>query len=338
MTEPAPPPPAASTAPTVTLEDVRAAAERLRGLAFETPLLRSVVLDRHTGATILLKPECLQRTGSFKFRGAYNRLARLDEAGRRAGVVAWSSGNHAQGIAAAGQLLGVRCAIVMPSDAPAVKRDKTAGYGAEIIEYDRYSESREEIARALAAERGAVLVPSYDDADIIAGQGTAGLELAEQAEALGLELDAVLVCCGGGGLTAGVATAVKGLRPRVAIHTVEPAGFDDHARSFEAGEIRSVDPAARSICDALQAPRPGDMTFAINRQLVAGGLVVDDDEVRAAMRYAFSELKLVLEPGGAVALAAVLQRRLPLEGRTVGVVLSGGNVDAKQFAEIVAGR
>lgn len=321
----------------VTLAEVEAAAQRIAPFAVRTPLLHRTALDAHAGCTAFLKPECLQRTGSFKFRGAFNRLSQLDAAQRAAGVVAFSSGNHAQGVAAAAQLLQMPATIVMPRDAPAIKRDKTRGYGAEVILYDRYRESREEIAARLAAERGAVLVPAYDDVDIIAGQGTAGLEIAQQAQAMEVTLDAVLVCCGGGGLSAGIGVALGALSPQTELFVVEPAGFDDYTRSLAAGEILPNDPDARSICDALLAPQPGDITFALNRERLAGGLVVTDDQARQAMRFAFSHLKLVLEPGGAVALAALLTQSERFAGKQVGVVLSGGNVSPELFAEVVRG-
>jgi threonine dehydratase len=287
---------------------------------------------------VLLKAEMLQHTGSFKFRGAWNRLSQLSPAERAAGVVAWSSGNHAQGVAYAAQLLGIRAAIVMPKDAPHIKTENTRRLGGEVIQYDRYTEVREEIGTRLARERGAVIVPAYDDPHIIAGQGTVGREIAAQAQALGLQVDQALFCCSGGGLVAGSALALKAARATTQVYSVEPAGFDDHARSLATPErqrSRNAD-GARSICDALQAPTPGDVTFPINRELLAGGLVVTDDEVRAAVRFAFETLKLVVEPGGAVALAAVLAGRIPTTGRVTAVVLSGGNVDPALFAEIVS--
>lgn len=315
----------------VTLADVEDAARRLQGIAVETPLLSSPVLDERAGGRILIKPECLQRTGSFKIRGAYNLMSQLDDTQRKRGVVAFSSGNHAQGVAAAGGMLGIRTAIVMPEDAPASKIDKTRKLGGETILYDRYTGDREQIARKVAAERKAELVPSYDHAHIVAGQGTVGLEIARQA---GDALDQLLVCCGGGGLIAGCAIAVRGLRPDVAVWAVEPEDFDDTRRSLAAGERVANRPDARGICDALQAVTPGRMTFELNRELLAGGLVVSEDEVRDAMRFAFRELKLVVEPGGAVALAAVLAGRIDCRDRVTAIVLSGGNVDAKLFAAI----
>ena len=318
--------------------DILHAADRIKGRAARTPLLESAALNAATGARVFIKPECLQRSGSFKFRGAFNRLALLDDAERRAGVVAWSSGNHAQGIAAAAQILGVPATIVMPKDAPRVKRDKTRAYGADIVYYDRYTESREEIGAALAKERGAVLVPSYDDPAIIAGQGTCGLEIGEQAKALGASLDLLLVCCGGGGLIAGTAIAMESISPDTRIYSVEPEGLDDHARSLISGRRERIAPGATSICDALLAPEPGALTFPINKRLLSGGLVVDDREVEAAMRCAYSELKLVVEPGGAVALAALLAGKLPIAGKSVSVVLSGGNVDPALYCEILSAK
>jgi threonine dehydratase len=318
-------------------DDVRAAAARLAGHARRTPLLAGTPLDALTGGRILLKLETLQHTGSFKFRGAWNRLAQLDAAQRRAGVVAFSSGNHAQGVAAAALRLGIRATIVMPADAPRVKLQNTRDLGAEIVEYDRLRESREQIAARLAAERGATLVPSFDDPDNIAGQGTAGLEIAEQAAELGLTLDDVIVCCSGGGLTAGIAIALARLAPQAAVWTAEPAGHDDHRRSLQAGERRRNAPdAPASICDALLAPTPGELTFAINQPRLRGGLVATDAEVRAAIAYAARTLKLIVEPGGAVALACLLAGRLDARGRTVALTLSGGNIDDALLREILA--
>lgn len=318
-------------------DDVRAAARRLAGHARLTPLLAETPLDPLTGGRILLKLETLQHTGSFKFRGAWNRLSQLDAAERRAGVVAFSSGNHAQGVAEAARRLGLRATIVMPSDAPRVKMQNTLAMGAEVVEYDRLHESREQIAAQLAAERGATLVPSFDDPDIIAGQGTAGLEIAEQAAALGLTLDDVIVCCSGGGLTAGIAIAMARLAPHANVWTAEPEAHDDHRRSLAAGRRqRNESGAPSSICDALLAPMPGELTFAINQRLLKGGLAVSDDAVRNAIGFAARTLKLVVEPGGAVALAAVLSGKLDVKDRTVAVTLSGGNIDDALLAAILA--
>ncbi|MFQ5958129.1 MAG: threonine/serine dehydratase [Alphaproteobacteria bacterium] len=316
--------------------DVEAAAERLEGRAVRTPLLESPLLNEQLGARVLIKAEPLQRTGSFKFRGAYNRISRLSEAERTRGVVAYSSGNHAQGVAAAAHAVGAPALIVMPEDAPAVKVDNTRAWGAEIEIYDRYSVSRENIARRIADERGATLVPPFDHPLIIAGQGTVGLELAAQATALGADLDAVLVPCGGGGLIAGCALALSQRAPGAAVYAVEPEGFDDTTRSLAAGSRQQARAGARSFCDALLAPTPGELTFAINRERLAGGLVVSDAEVAQAMRLAFLYLKLVVEPGGAVALAAVASGKLDCRGKTVAVVASGGNVDAKTFGAALA--
>ncbi|MEZ5669535.1 MAG: threonine/serine dehydratase [Alphaproteobacteria bacterium] len=319
----------------VTLEDVRAAAGRLAGLAVRTPLLESTLLNRRAGCRLLVKPEPLQRTGSFKFRGAYNAVSQIPPADRPKGVVAVSSGNHAQGVAAAAQLLGVPATIVMPADAPAIKRANTEAYGATVVPYERFGESREDIAARIQAETGAEMVSPFDDLRVIAGQGTVGLEIAEDAARLGIALDAVLTPVGGGGLIAGTATAVAALAPDTKIYGVEPAGFDDTRRSLAAGERLSVDPDARSFCDALLRPTPGEITFPINRRLLAGGVAVSDAETAEAMRVAFDTLKLVVEPGGAVALAAVLTGKLDVAGRTVVVVLSGGNVDAALFARVL---
>jgi len=319
----------------VDVSDIKAAANRIATAAVLTPVIESPQLNADTGARVLIKAECLQRSGSFKFRGAYNRLSQLDDKQKAAGVVAWSSGNHAQGVAAAAQLLGISATIVMPHDAPDIKVRKTKAYGAEVIFYDRYTESREEIGRTLSEERGATLVPSYDDRDIIIGQGTVGLELAEQSRALGYELDDLLVCCGGGGLIAGVASAFKHLSPGTRILSVEPDDFDDHKRSLKSGQVESNSADARSICDALLAPEPGGLTFPINKALVSAGISVSDVEVRAAMKYAFSTLKLVTEPGGVVALAAVLSGKIPTQGKTIGIVISGGNVDPLLFSDVV---
>lgn len=321
----------------IEIGQIEQAAARLRDVSVRTPLIRNFELDAAAGGRVLVKPECLQVTGSFKIRGAYNLLCQLSNEERERGAVAWSSGNHAQGVAAAGAMLGIPVAIVMPEDAPRAKLENTRRLGGEVIIYDRYTGDREAIARSIAAERDAVIVPSYDHADIIAGQGTVGLEIAEQATAMKECPDQVLICCGGGGLSSGSAVALRARLPETSIHPVEPEDFDDTARSLVSGERLAVDPSARSICDALQAHTPGEMTFEINRRLLAYGLTVSDDEVREAMRFAFRQLKLVVEPGGAVALAAVLAGRIGTSGKTTVVVLSGGNVDVELFAEIQRG-
>lgn len=315
----------ATTEPTI--DDIHAAAERIRDTVPPTPLLTSPALDERVGGRILIKPECLQPTGSFKIRGATNFIGQLDSAARRAGIVAYSSGNHAQAVAFAAKRAGIDATIVMPEDAPPIKIANTKAYGASVITYDRYNESREEIGADLARKRGATLLPPYDHPWTLAGQGTAGLELLSQAEAIGAKIDAVLICCGGGGLTAGMAMAIKDTRPGTDIYCVEPAGFDDTARSLVAGKRLSIEPGQRSVCDALLGPMPGILTFPINLRLLTGGLTVTDEQALAAMAYAFTTLKLVVEPGGAVALAAALNRRYDCAGKTVAVVLSGGNVE-----------
>jgi threonine dehydratase len=323
----------------ITLANIEEAARRLIGRATVTPLLESPLLNDRIGGRLLIKAECLQRTGSFKFRGAYYRLSLLDDGERRRGVVAYSSGNHAQAVAAAEKLLQIPAVIVMPADAPVSKMAATRAWGAEIVTYDRYREDREAIGADLARKRGAVLVPPYDDPLIITGQGTLGLEVADQAAALGAHLDAVLVPCGGGGLIAGTATALTARVPGIAVYAVEPAGFDDTGRSLVAGERLANPPLAAdnlSFCDALLAPTPGTLTFAINRRLLAGGLVVNDADVARAMASAFSDLKIVVEPGGAVALAAALTGKFDCRGKTVAVVCSGGNVDAALFAHAIS--
>jgi threonine dehydratase len=313
------------------IDELRAAERRLAGRLVLTPLLESPLLNARLGLRLLIKAEMLQRTGSFKFRGALNTLLQLDERQRRAGVVAYSSGNHAQGVAAAAQLLGIPAVIVMPADAPAIKAANTRAYGAEVVFYDRWRESREAIGAAIATERGASLVPPYDDARVIAGQGTAGFEIAAQAAALGAELDALVVPASGGGLAAGCALALADASPKTKVYSAEPEAADDLRRSLLAGERLANDPAARSICDALLAPMPGEITFAIHRRLLAGGVAASDAEVYRAMAVAFTELKLVVEPGGAAALAAVIAGRIEAKGQTVAVIASGGNVDRETF-------
>jgi threonine dehydratase len=278
----------------------------------------------------------LQRTGSFKFRGAYNKLSALPPECRGSGVVAYSSGNHAQGVAAAAKLLNMPAVIVMPRDAPRPKRERTAALGAEIVLYDREREDREAIASAIAAERGAVLVPPYDDALIIAGQGTTGREIINDLAAAGLEPDAVVVAASGGGLTAGIALAVKARCPAGHIYTAEPLGFDDHARSFRTGRREQNPYVTGSICDALLSRMPGEITFEINRTLVGQGVCVSDQEVGTAVAFAFRELKLVVEPGGAAALAALLAGKIDVAGKVAVAVLSGGNVDPELFHRLIA--
>ncbi|HEY4773395.1 MAG TPA: threonine/serine dehydratase [Xanthobacteraceae bacterium] len=319
-----------------TSADVDEAAMRLAGVAVRTPLISSPTLDALTGGRIFLKAETLQRTGSFKFRGAYNRLAAIPAESRARGVVAFSSGNHAQGVAAAAKLLAMPALIVMPSDAPRPKRERTAALGAEVVLYDRLRENREAIARRIAEERGAVLVPPYDDPLIIAGQGTAGREIVEDLAAQGLAPDIVVVNASGGGLIAGIALAVKARVPAARLYTAEPAGFDDHLRSFRSGRRERNSSITGSICDALMAQAPGRLTFEINRTLVGDGVVASDEEAGRAVAFAFRELKLVVEPGGAVALAALLAGRIDVRDKVAVAILSGGNVDPELFARLVA--
>ncbi len=322
--------PASDALPTV--GDIEAAAGRIAGAAVETPLLESPALNERLGGRVFIKPESLQRTGSFKFRGAYNKLKRLSEQGAAAGgVVAFSSGNHAQGVAAAAELLGIKAAIVMPADAPAIKIANTRGYGAEVVLYDRAREDREAIARKLAKDRGAAIVAPYDDPDIIAGQGTVGLEIARQATARAADLDAALLPVSGGGLISGTALALKAHWPDLRVLACEPAGFDDTARSLVAGRRVAIEEGGMTICDGLQASTPGRLTFALNQRLLAGGLTVADEDVLSAMAFAFRVLKLVVEPSGAVCLAALLSGKLDCRGRRIALVISGGNVDAGMF-------
>jgi len=330
--------PQAASGLAISLPDIEAAAARIKGHAVETPLLESPALNERLGLRVLIKPETLQRVGAFKFRGAYNRLVQLTADEKTRGVVAYSSGNHAQGVALAAKLLGMPCLIVMPSDAPALKIANTKGYGAEVKLYDRLTESREKIAAAITAERGAVMVPAFDDRHVMAGQGTVGLELVNQARARGAELDAVIAPCSGGGLLSGVATAVKALSPKTAVYGVEPAGYDDTLKSLIARERTPMTPTFRTLCDALETPCPGELTFPILLKTVADVAVVTDAEVAEAMRLAFTMLKLVVEPGGSVGLAALLAGKIaPTPGQTVGLVLSGGNVDPELFARILRG-
>src|SRR5712691_6652148 len=330
------PQPSPVPTPLPTAADVDAAAARLAGVALHTPLISSPVLDALTGGRVLLKAETLQRTGSFKFRGAYNKLSSIPPADRKRGVVAFSSGNHAQGVAAAAKLLDMPAVIVMPADAPRPKRERTAALGAEVVLYDRAREDRQAIASELAERRHATLVPPYDDPLVIAGQGTTGREIVEDLAALGLLPDVIAVTASGGGLTAGIALAVKARVPQARLYTAEPEGFDDHARSFKSGRRETNAALTGTICDALMAQTPGELTFAINRVLVGHGAAVSDKEVAAAVAFAFHELKLVVEPGGAVALAALLSGKIDVKGKVAVAVLSGGNVDPELFYRLVA--
>jgi len=320
----------------VTIDDIRKAAVRLDGVAVRTPLLEYPRLNERVKGRVLLKAEIFQDTGSFKFRGAYNRISQLTQAERAGGIMAYSSGNHAQGVAKAAQMVGTHAVILMPADAPLAKIDGAKSYGAEIIHYDRYTEDRESIGSELARSRDLLLVPPFDDPNIIAGQGTCGLEIAEQARSRGCEVDQLLVCAGGGGLTSGCAIAMASEMPGAKVFAVEPEGYDDITLSLEKGERVSVDPSRMSVADALLPPTPGKLTWPLMKQYVAGGLVVTDDEIRAAMAYAFRTLKLVVEPGGAAALAAVLSGRIETANRVTAVTLSGGNVGILNFFEITS--
>jgi len=319
----------------VTSADIDAAARVLAPFAVRTPLLSPPVLCERMGTRIFLKPEMLQRTGSFKFRGAFNKLSSIPMEARGGGVVAFSSGNHAQGVAHAAQILGMQATIVMPADAPLSKRERTKAYGAEVVLYDRDREDREAIADAIAAKRGATLVRPYDDPFVIAGQGTVGREISEDMAALGLAPDIVVAPASGGGLIAGVATAIKARYPQAMVMSGEPEEFDDHARSLRAGKREAHGSRGRTICDALMAAMPGEITFSINSMLLSQGITATDAEVGAAVGFAFRELKLVVEPGGAVGLAALLAGRIDVKDKNVVIVLSGGNVDADLFARLI---
>ncbi|OLZ49846.1 pyridoxal-phosphate dependent enzyme [Amycolatopsis keratiniphila] len=318
------------TAP-VTIDDIRDAAARLAGVAHRTPVVRSRTLDELVGAEVFIKCENLQRVGAFKFRGAYNAASRLSPEQLAKGIAAYSSGNHAQAVALAARELGSSAVILIPEDTPQSKKDATAGYGAEIVTYDRYTGDRVAIGEALAADRGLALIPPYEHPHVIAGQGTAALELLEDTESL----DTLVVPVGGGGLIAGSSTAAKAVRPGIRVVGVEPAAGDDTKRSLEAGERVSI-PVPRTIADGQAAEIPGELTFSINRRLVDDIALVTDKQVRDAMRFAFERLKLVIEPSGATGLAALLSGQIPASGR-VGVIISGGNVSPERFAELIAG-
>jgi threo-3-hydroxy-L-aspartate ammonia-lyase len=317
--------------PVIELDDVREAARRLDGVAHRTPVLTSRTLDALAGGSVFVKAECFQRGGAFKFRGAYNKIASLPADVRARGVLAYSSGNHAQAVAIAARLLDTTATIVMPEDAPSAKLDATRGYGAEIVLYDRWTEKREEIGARLAEERGLALVRPYDDPLVMAGQGTAALELLEDLP----ELDLVVTPVGGGGLIAGTSTVVKALRPHARVAGVEPEAGDDTRRSLAAGERVNLG-VPRTIADGLQAAEPGELTFAVNRERVDEVVTVTDAEILDAMSFLFDRMKLVVEPSGAVGVAALLAGRLA--GSRVGVVISGGNVGAARFADLLGGR
>ena len=318
--------------------DIEHAYERIyaTGLVERTPLLKNRQLNEIARAKILVKAENLQSTGSFKIRGATNRIAKLTSDERQRGVVAFSSGNHAQGIARAARYFGVQATIIMPSDAPAIKVEGVKRDGGTIVAYDRERESREDIAEQFSKENGSIIIPSYDDPDIIAGQGTAGIELAQQLTDINHSLDHLIVCTGGGGLAAGIALAFAKLSPKTKIWVAEPAGYDDWKRSLRSGIIEVNTSWPPSLCDSILTKSPGDLPWQLARDLIAGGLSVTDEEVKTAIRFAISNLKMILEPGGAVALATAL-RGLPTEmhGTLVGVIATGGNIDSRLLAKIL---
>jgi threonine dehydratase len=322
--------------PAVTAADIERAAGRIADVAVRTPLIRSPLLDERVGARVFLKAETLQRMGSFKFRGAYNRCATIAPERRASGVVAYSSGNHAQGVAAAAKLLGMPAVIVMPSDAPRPKRERTAALGAEVVLYDREKEDRAAIAKGIAEKRGAVIVPPFDDPMVIAGQGTIGREIVEDLAAFGLKPDVVVVGASGGGLAAGTSLAVKTAVPDAEFYTAEPDGFDDTLRSFASGHRERNARMSGTICDALMTNTPGELTFPITSKLIGKGVTATDREVEAAVAFAWRELKLVVEPGGAIGLAALLAGRPEVKGKVVVAILSGGNVDPELFSRIIA--
>ena len=319
-----------------TFADVEAAAKKLAGVAVRTPLLNFPILDERLGARVFLKAETMQRMGAFKFRGAYNKISSIPADKRAAGVVAFSSGNHAQGVAAAAKLLNMPAVIVMPSDAPMLKRERTAALGAEVVLYDRDKEDREGIARAIAEKKGAMLVPPYDDPLIIAGQGTLGREIVEDLEKLNLKPEMVVVGASGGGLAAGTALGIKAAVPDADIWTAEPEGFDDTLRSFKSGKREHNERMSGTICDALMTHIPGEITFAINSRLIGKGVSASDEETARAVVFAFKELKLVVEPGGAIGLAALLAGKLDVKGKTVVAILSGGNIDPALLCKLLA--
>lgn len=317
----------------ITIDDIRAARQRLQGVARITPMLESPFINKLAGRRVLIKAECLQKTGSFKFRGGWSAVSALPEADRESGVIAYSSGNHAQGVAHAAELHGIPAVIIMPADAPALKLANTRAHGAEVVTYDRdNNESREGIGEELAKSRGLTLIRPYDEPMVMAGQGTCGLEIAEQAHALGVREADVLVCCGGGGLTSGIATALEAEAPGLRVRPVEPEAGDDTVRSLVAGERVSIPTPVRSICDAIVTPCPGELTFPVIKRLCGPGLLVSDAEALNAVAQAFLRLKVVAEPGGAVALAAALFRGDQIDSDTVICTISGGNTDPAMFA------
>ena len=320
---------------TPSYQSVRDAAACLRDIVMRTPLLESLALNEKLGARLFLKCETLQHTGSFKFRGAYNTLSRLSAAQKSAGVMAYSSGNHAQGVALSAKLLGIPATILMPGDSPAIKLNNTRGYGAKVITYDRFGQSREEIGEKIAKDNNLTLIKPYDNYFVISGQGTAGIEIAEQLKDRNIRADLCVAPTGGGGLIAGASLALRELSPSTKIYAAEPENFDDTCRSLAAGERLENETGHQSICDAIVTPTPGKITFGINKLTLSGGLVVSDEETRAAMRTAFHYFKCVIEPGGAVALAALLEEKVDIKGKTVVAIASGGNVDPALYRDIL---
>lgn len=318
------------------IDMITAAAARLDGHVRRTPLLSSPFLDQIAGRRVFVKAECLQHTGSFKARGGWSAVSALTEAQRKAGVIAYSSGNHAQGVARAAAAHGSPCVIIMPANAPAIKIANTRALGAEVVLYDRATEDRDAIGLQLSTERGLTLIKPFDDAQVMAGQGTTGLEIAAQAAARGITNADVLICCGGGGLTAGVALALEASAPGLRARPCEPEGFDDTARSLATGQIQRNAAAEGSICDAIVTPQPGDLTFPIMQRLCGPGLVVSDDDCLRAMALAFARLRIVIEPGGAAALAAALFHGDSLQGDAVIAIATGGNVDPDTFTRAIA--
>ncbi len=322
----------------VSADGVRAAAARIHGKAIRTPLIENQTLNGIAGGRVLVKAEVLQHCGAFKFRGAYNLISQLSDAQRARGILAWSSGNHAQGVALASRMMNTHATIVMPSDAPAIKINNVKTLGGEVVLYDRGRENREEIGGRIAKERGAAIAPPFDHPHTIEGQGTLALEVFEDAQSRGLSLDAFITCCGGGGLTAGCATILEEISPATAVWIAEPEGYDETWASIRDGVRQSADVTHPTICDAIATPGPGQITLPIMERLVRGGVTLTEDDVRQAMIFAFQTLKLVVEPGGAVALAGVLSGKFDASGKTTALTLSGGNVDAGLFAAILDGR
>ncbi|MBT3914914.1 MAG: threonine/serine dehydratase [Rhodospirillaceae bacterium] len=324
--------------PIPTISDVEAAAERLSDYAIQTPVLESERVNDQLGCRLLIKAENLQRTGSFKFRGAFNMISGLAEEERSNGVVAFSSGNHAQGVAAAAKILGIKASIVMPADAPQIKIDNTRGDGADVVLYNRTDGNRVAIAEEIIAKTGAILIPPYNAHEIMVGQGTLGLEFFQQNKEMGASLDYLLGPCSGGGMIGGSAIVFSDRSPATEVYAVEPVGYDDTTLSLAKGERVQIKPGTPSFCDALLLETPGEITFAVNKELLAGGLVVSQAETAEAMKTAFQEYKIVVEPGGAVALAAALSGKIKVRGSKIGVICTGGNVDAATFKDVLDGK